>query len=222
MKTNNVCIMWVGQHRIVVERKRVKHLNLRYRRRTRDFYASAPTWVSTRQIQEFLHTRHVWMDRVIAKQLHTATTLVSGDTTPRIFLWGVAYPLDHPTLCDVIKSKNKQQIEADVMELYTREVRTQGVRFLDQVSARMEVSYGRVAVRTMTSRWGSCNPRTGRICLNAHLARLPAQYLYYVVVHELAHLFYPNHGVAFWNLVRSYVDNLDELKAGLKQVDLSY
>lgn len=55
--------------------------------------------------------------------------------------------------------------------------------------------------RSMKSRWGSCQPATGRICINTHLALYPPACLEYVVVHELCHLLVANHGSEFYGLM---------------------
>lgn len=51
--------------------------------------------------------------------------------------------------------------------------------------------------RNMKSRWGSCQPQTGRVCINIRLALYPPECLEYVVVHELCHMLEPNHGAGF-------------------------
>ena len=53
----------------------------------------------------------------------------------------------------------------------------------------------------MKSRWGSCNVKTGALCLNVQLVKKPPQCLEYVVVHELCHLLVPNHSPQFWAYV---------------------
>lgn len=55
----------------------------------------------------------------------------------------------------------------------------------------------KLAYRNMKSRWGSCQPATGRICINVRLALYPPECLEYVVVHELAHLIERGHGPRF-------------------------
>ncbi|HBX75512.1 MAG TPA: hypothetical protein DEG55_05165 [Acidaminococcaceae bacterium] len=52
-------------------------------------------------------------------------------------------------------------------------------------------------VRKMKTRWGTCNIRTGRICINLNLGHLPPEYLSYIVIHELTHLWEKGHGEAF-------------------------
>lgn len=59
-------------------------------------------------------------------------------------------------------------------------------------------------VTNQNTRYGSCTPATGRIRLNHRLAALPTFVRDYVLMHELAHLVHPNHGIDFWALVYRY------------------
>lgn len=63
------------------------------------------------------------------------------------------------------------------------------------------VKAGKLAFRNMKSRWGSCQPSTGRICLNTRLALYPPACLEYVVVHELCHLIVRGHSKDFYALL---------------------
>ncbi|MCR4805252.1 MAG: M48 family metallopeptidase [Clostridia bacterium] len=56
----------------------------------------------------------------------------------------------------------------------------------------------RVTLRSMKTRWGSCNAANGHVSINLRLIDMPDECLDYVVVHELCHLWEPNHGKAFW------------------------
>lgn len=60
-------------------------------------------------------------------------------------------------------------------------------------------------VRDMTSRWGSCNPRTKKINLNLQLVRYPVICLEYVILHELAHLKVHGHGPEFKAILDRYM-----------------
>lgn len=51
--------------------------------------------------------------------------------------------------------------------------------------------------REMTSRWGTCNTRTGWITINTWLVQREEKCLQYVLAHELAHLFERGHGSIF-------------------------
>lgn len=73
-----------------------------------------------------------------------------------------------------------------------------------------------LAYRSMTSRWGSCQPATGRICINTQLAKYPLECLEYVVVHELAHLIEPGHGPRFQAILSRYLPDWKTRRAKLR------
>ena len=78
------------------------------------------------------------------------------------------------------------------------------------------VKAGKLAYRNMRSRWGSCQPSTGRICINVRLALYPPECLEYVVVHELCHLLVSGHGPDFHKLMSSVMPDWRERRAKLK------
>ena len=79
----------------------------------------------------------------------------------------------------------KRQMEAFLPAIF------QGCR---SVVGKQESSW---YVRKMKTRWGTCNIRTGRICINLNLGHLPPEYLSYIVIHELTHLWEKGHGEQF-------------------------
>jgi predicted metal-dependent hydrolase len=67
-----------------------------------------------------------------------------------------------------------------------------------EMSARaLEVSYNRISIGDMRSRWGSCSAR-GTLRFNWRLVMAPPEVLNYVAVHEVAHLREMNHSDRFW------------------------
>lgn len=80
----------------------------------------------------------------------------------------------------------------------------------------MGVKAGKIAYRNMTSRWGSCQPSTGRICINVRLALYPPECLEYVVVHELCHLLERGHGPRFHVLMDAFLPDWKAIRAKLR------
>ncbi len=74
----------------------------------------------------------------------------------------------------------------------------------------------KLAYRNMKSRWGSCQPSTGRICINTRLALYPPECLEYVVVHELCHLRVRGHGPDFHALMDVYMPDWRDRRAKLR------
>lgn len=79
------------------------------------------------------------------------------------------------------------------------------------------VKAGQIAYRKMKSRWGSCQPSTGRICINVVLALYPPECLEYVVVHELCHLLVPGHGADFQALMSAVMPDWKKRRAKLRE-----
>ena len=78
------------------------------------------------------------------------------------------------------------------------------------------VKAGKLAYRNMKSRWGSCQPATGRICINVRLALFPPECLEYVVVHELCHLLVSGHGPDFHALLYRVMPDWKQRRAKLR------
>lgn len=74
----------------------------------------------------------------------------------------------------------------------------------------------KLAFRDMKSRWGSCQPATGRVCINTRLALYPPSCLEYVVVHELVHMLEPSHNARFHALMSEYLPDWKERRKLLR------
>lgn len=57
-----------------------------------------------------------------------------------------------------------------------------------------------LVIRRMSKRWGSFTPK-GRVVLNVDLVRASPRLIDYVICHELAHAFYPDHGEGWRDLL---------------------
>ena len=83
----------------------------------------------------------------------------------------------------------------------------------------VNIPYPSLTIRKMKTRWGVCNTKTKRVTLNLELIKKDLKYLDYVIVHELAHLVYPNHQQEFWSLVGQVIPNYKELRKELNNYE---
>ena len=83
----------------------------------------------------------------------------------------------------------------------------------------VKIPYPSLTIRKMKTRWGVCNTRLKRVTLNLELIKKDKKYLDYVIVHELSHLVYPNHGSDFWHLVSLSVPNYKVLRKELNSYE---
>lgn len=119
---------------------------------------------------------------------------------------------------EIVSSPMSLAAEADKaeVEMWRRVVKAYVPDLIRKWEAVLDVKAEAIAYRNMKSRWGSCQPSTGRICINVRLALYPPECLEYVVVHELCHLRVGGHGPAFWALVERCLPNYKSAKAKLK------
>ena len=73
---------------------------------------------------------------------------------------------------------------------------------LAELAALHGFTYKAVRIKHNVSNWGSCS-ELGNINLNLNLMRLPEHLRDYVMLHELCHLRYMNHGPEFHALLES-------------------
>ena len=82
-------------------------------------------------------------------------------------------------------------------------------------SERMGLCPTQVRITGARTRFGSCSSQ-GHICFSWRLMQYPPEAIDYVVVHELAHLRYMNHGAEFYALIARYLPDWKARRALLR------
>lgn len=74
-----------------------------------------------------------------------------------------------------------------------------------------------ISVRRMTSRWGSCTPSKGTIRFNLYLYEAPMDCVESVVLHEMTHLLYADHGKGFYDFLIRHMPDYRARKKKLEE-----
>lgn len=90
---------------------------------------------------------------------------------------------------------------------------------LKELAEAWGFSYNSVRIKHNVSNWGSCSTK-GNINLNLNLMRLPKELQDYVMLHELCHLRYMNHGQEFHAMLEKLCPNHRELRKRLREYRL--
>jgi predicted metal-dependent hydrolase len=77
-------------------------------------------------------------------------------------------------------------------------------------------------IKKMKTKWGSCNKEAKRVWFNLELAKVDDYCLDYIVLHELAHLKYRNHGKEFTNLLEANMVDWQQRKSQLNDTILEF
>jgi predicted metal-dependent hydrolase len=99
---------------------------------------------------------------------------------------------------------------------YKEAARTLVRRRLDELNVHGFV-YNRVAIKNMTSRWGSCSSKKN-LNFSYRIVFLPSYLQDYIIVHELCHLKVFNHSSAFWDLVAEMVPDYKACRGELRKI----
>lgn len=181
---------------------------------------SAPRFYPEASIRAFIEQKADWIKKhVEATQTRRSNAPKNYKTGERVWFFGLLYSLhilenqkktgvsldaDHITLS--FKGPAPTEKRAAVLNDWLRErLKAEIAHYMPIWSERTGLIPSEWTVRNMTSRWGSCNTRTGKITLNLQLAHYPAACLEYVILHELAHLRVHGHGADFKAILDQYM-----------------
>lgn len=227
---------------VTVLRKRVKNLNLRVLSDGSVRVSVSPS-VDIEHVIRYVDSKRDWIERarrrVLEKVDISERHCVEGAI---VYLWGrpLACHIEDAT-AGTSAHACSFTVEGDrlVARCSAREVHdgSTGVDLRDKMFERWLVDTFRDAaeqllspceelvgkrcstlrLRRMKTRWGSCNIRTAAITLNTELIHYPQECLRYVIVHELCHLYVPNHGPRFHELMDRFCPSWREIRATLNR-----
>ncbi len=172
-----------------VRSTRARNLSIRINQQG-EVRVTVPRYVSQRQAERFFLSKQQW----VRKKLNGLKTLdcrktwpVEGDT---VQVRGRRVPLH--------LLGEKDTLEDAIWRIVNREA---GLYLPGRVEKLSEVHGYRISglkIRKMKTRWGSCTAKKS-INLNSWLVMLPEHLTDYVILHELVHTKFPNHGKEFWS-----------------------
>ena len=115
------------------------------------------------------------------------------------------------------KTTDPEAIRGRVRGWYRVKARNYFIRKIDEATTRLPWVEQAPPLRLleMNKQWGSCSPG-GQIILNPHLIKAPRACIEYVVLHEMVHLKYHDHGPAFWRLLNN---SLPQWRVAKKKLD---
>ena len=108
--------------------------------------------------------------------------------------------------------------DAALFAFYRAQVQTEAEKLLPVLSRMTGLAPAKIAVRKMARRWGTCYHREGTVHLSLTLAEYPPECLSYVLLHELLHLRYPDHGREFHAALDRYMPDNRAVAADLNRL----
>jgi len=221
---------------IEVCKKHIKNMHLYVKPPHGKVTVSAPLSMSDEAIERFVRTKISWIKKQIEKfenqPRQSEREYVSGET---LYVWGRQYYLQtnydtknslillgNKAILTVRKESTAKQRENFVREWYRELLKIEIAKQLPKWEKITGLKASGWQTKYMTSRWGTCNTKTGKIWLNLQLAKKPPECLDYVILHELIHLVAKSHNERFILLMYKYMPMWREIKATLNGYTLDY
>jgi predicted metal-dependent hydrolase len=201
---------------------------IRSRRRTLSLMVStdgqiivrSPMRMSQAKIDAFIRSKRNWLEKTlveVATRSVYKTEIAKQQKSGKQCLFGKWQPITNKKELESIQTK---------FEIVVLQLLNQTITKYDQNLTDIDLD---IKFANYKSRWGACKraktrsgrlPKKATLMFNKKLIYLPIALVNYVVVHETAHLFEPNHSSKFWDKVAELLPNYKDLRKEIKQYNI--
>ncbi len=230
-------VMLVSGVYIEVLRKSMKNIVIRIKSPDGQVQVSAPFRMEDRMIENFILSKIDWIrkhqermkliPRVIPKNFESDEVhyflgkkfqlqIIHSGRRSKVVLNNDIMELHVPAAS--VKEKRKQVLD----NFYRKKLKEMIPGMISHWEAIMNVKVNGFGVKSMKTRWGTCNIRTQRIWLNLELAKKPVECLEHIVVHEMVHLLERNHTKRFYALMDRFLPDWRKRKELLDKFPIGH
>lgn len=222
--------IYFSGYKIQLLRKRIKNINLTVRT-DGSVVLSVPFQLSKKDIYNFLEEKEEWIKK--SKSKFKDVLKQEFKTGEQIEYLGLKYILN------IIEVDKKQRIEIneDYLNIYILK-KNNTEEFLEKYinswyksnlidivtnlteiwANKLNVEVKEIRIRKLKRTWGSCNTKKNIITYSIELAKKDRSLIEYVVVHEVSHLIYDNHGKEFKQLLSKLLPDWKARKKELNNI----
>ncbi|KTC66840.1 zinc metalloprotease [Legionella birminghamensis] len=204
---------------VTIIRKPIKHLYLKITAPHGDIVVSAPLQMANSSIEQFIESRRAWIvEKHRQVKEHRQPHPLPADQIKylgKTYFLGLQdqesnqiHGLNDKTLHYSLQPGNT--IDRLLNSWYRQELTNHIKILLEKWQPLIKVFPNYFDIRSMKSRWGSCNTKTGRICLNLQLIHHPFECIEYVFVHEMVHLLEASHNHRFKRFMTQFLPDWQE------------
>lgn len=142
--------------------------------------------------------------------------VIEHDAAPRVVL-------KHGTIELYVRPGAKKKQKKEMLQAwYRQQLKDVVLKHVVKLEKRLNVKVAYVSVRTMKTKWGTCNAKTKRIWLNTELAKKSIENIEYVLVHEMVHLLERNHNNNFIDYLDKFLPKWKHLREELNRSALGH
>jgi len=215
---------------IKIVKKNVKNINIKVKPSC-EVILTAPTNTTQEHIEYILKKRETWINKKIEffsnKAQEKEKSYVSGESFSYL---GRTYrlkvvessnedvKLQRGFLYIFVKDKNDYKTKEKLINSwYKQKAKIHFQKAIKKYQSIVGKEVKNLTIKSMKTRWGSCNAQKGYINLNIKLIQKPTICIEYVVFHELVHLIHPDHSKKFYNYLSTFMPDWKKRKTKLEE-----
>ncbi|MEF9951169.1 MAG: SprT family zinc-dependent metalloprotease [Clostridium sp.] len=208
----------------IITYKKVKNMTLRIKQ-DGTVNLTVPFGVSKERAQSFLNSKEKWINEKLEEILKKKANIEIGfNTGDKLIYLGEEYTLivvkgpssvnikDNNILVSVDNVDDYNMKKELIHKWYLDRAKIIFMEYIDKWEGITGLKVLQVTIKSMKTRWGSCNHRLAKINLNLEMIRKNRGFIDYVVLHEIAHIKHNNHSKEFWDFVKGYIPNYKEFR----------
>jgi len=133
---------------------------------------------------------------------HTLVMQANGCKQPEYTIDNHQIKVNYPKNLPANDATVQQTARLAIEHTLKKEAKIYLPRRTKELALKYHFNYNKVFVKNIKTLWGSCSYKNN-INLNIHLMRLPRHLIDHIILHELVHTVFKNHGPQFQQLLRS-------------------
>lgn len=119
-------------------------------------------------------------------------------------------------------SASMKRREEAMREWYRYQLRKIVLPHIAIVEKKLNVKVADIGIRTMKTKWGTCNIEAKKIWLNTELAKKSIECIEYILIHEMVHLLERNHNEKFIAYMDKFLPKWKHLREELNRSALGH
>lgn len=208
--------------------KKVKTIRLKVNLTDKSISVTAPYYLSTQEVMQFLLSKQNWLLRQLQKSVPADAPLIY-DEGEKLPLWGETLLIrqqlarkkdayidgNNFVFCapETLDTEAKRKMLGD---FYRQEMLKEANHLMKIWQPRIGKPVSFLGIKNMKTKWGSCNITKARVWLSLYLAQHPKACIEMVLVHELVHLLEASHSKKFYDTMTEYLPSWKATDAILK------
>jgi predicted metal-dependent hydrolase len=186
--------------------RRSKNIKIRVKP-DQSVHVSFPFYVSMFEVSQFVNKNMGWITEQQQKFETQKSKIEAGQIQTKLHLITVIEGSENKTkvnfyeieirLADFDSESSRSYLENVMVGIYRFEAHKILPSKLTELAQKHGFQFNKLTIRNNKRNWGSCSA-LNNISLNLQMMKLPDELIEYILLHELVHTRFKNHGPHFW------------------------